>query len=613
MRFRVIWSLLAAIGLMLPGARLPAAPAAAHNVIIFVADGLRQSIVDAHTAPQMAEIGLDGVRFANSHSVFPTFTTANASALATGHYLGDTGDFSNTLYAGFAVTSAHLSVTPFLENDRVLGDMDEHYAGDYLDEESLLASARKAGFGTAAIGKLGPTAIQDVTSRDGLGTIVLDDSTGHVGADGTPDGILLSPRIAARLAAVLGSAVAPARGANGVPGDAATPGTSVANVVQQQWFADAATRVVLPELKAANAPFVMVFWSRDPDGTQHNQGDSLGKLVPGINGPTSLAAIKNADSNLAALRAAVRDLGLESTTDIIVTADHGFSTIDKQTRTSSTRGQTFAGVPAGTLPPGFLALDIAAALHLPVSDPDHGNEVLPPGEGKYPSRGNAVIGADSAAPDVIVAANGGSDLIYLPGQNARSLAPRIVAALVEQDYVSGLFVDDALGFYPGALPLSAVYLKGTAVTPTPAIVVNFRSFATGCGVPLRCTAEIADTTLQQGQGMHGTFSRADTAIYAAAIGPDFKPQYVDRAAMSNADLPLTVAHVLGLNFSGAGDLRGRVLEEALRGGPDGKPGAVGTLRSEAAGNGLRTELRYQESGQLRYFDAAGFPGRTVGL
>ena len=39
-------------------------------------------------------------------------------------------------------------------------------------------------------------------------------------------------------------------------------------------------------------------WSRDPDGSQHNQGDSLNALTPGINRPTSLAAIKDADDNL---------------------------------------------------------------------------------------------------------------------------------------------------------------------------------------------------------------------------------------------------------------------------------------------------------------------------
>ena len=37
------------------------------------------------------------------------------------------------------------------------------------------------------------------------------------------------------------------------------------------------------------------------------------------------------------------------------------------------------------------------------------------------------------------------------------------------------------------------------------------------------------------------------------------------------------------------------------------------LRSEAAANGLVTVLEYQAVGDTPYFDAAGFPGRTVGL
>ena len=40
----------------------------------------------------------DGVDFSNSHAVYPTLTTANASAIATGHFLGDTGNYGNTLY-----------------------------------------------------------------------------------------------------------------------------------------------------------------------------------------------------------------------------------------------------------------------------------------------------------------------------------------------------------------------------------------------------------------------------------------------------------------------------------------------------------------------------------
>src|SRR5246127_186151 len=81
---------------------LASAQSPPHNLILFVPDGLRGRIVTAQTAPTIAEIRDKGVDFRNSHSLFPTFTTANASAMATGHYLGDTGDFSNTIYTGYS-------------------------------------------------------------------------------------------------------------------------------------------------------------------------------------------------------------------------------------------------------------------------------------------------------------------------------------------------------------------------------------------------------------------------------------------------------------------------------------------------------------------------------
>jgi hypothetical protein len=92
-----------------------AAPARAadtlHNVLLFVAGGLRPGLVNEQTAPAIAGLWKQGVRFANTHSMFPTFTTANASAMATGHKLGDTGDFSNTIDAGFRC-SAPAKVSP---------------------------------------------------------------------------------------------------------------------------------------------------------------------------------------------------------------------------------------------------------------------------------------------------------------------------------------------------------------------------------------------------------------------------------------------------------------------------------------------------------------------
>jgi hypothetical protein len=573
-------------------------------VILFVPDGLRAAIVDPATAPAMAAVRDKGVNFANPHSLFPTFTTANASAMATGHYLGDTGDFSNTIYTGFPLETAGGSVTPFLEADPVIDEVDDHFAGNYLDEEAILSAARAAGFGTAAIGKVGPAYIFDHTARDGKTTIVIDDATGGNA------GVALSPEVAAAISAAGLPTKAPGRGANGAPGNATKAGTLVANVEQQNWFADVATKAVLPLLKQRGKPFVLVFWSRDPDGTQHFQGDSLGKLTPGINGPTSLAAIRNADDNLARLRQALAEQGLADTTDIIIAADHGFSTISKESKTSTAARAEYADVVKGELPVGFLALDIGSALGMPVWDPDAKNARIEPS--KHPLKGNGLIGTAADKPDVVVAANGGSDLVYLPDHDKARVA-KVVEALLAQDYVSGLFVDDDLGRFRGTLPLSAANLFGAAVTPRPAIAVNFRSFDTGCGEPLRCTVEIADTGLQTGQGMHGSFSRADTANFMAAVGPDFKSGFTDPAPASNADVGKTIAHILGVTPKEKGKLVGRVLDEAMAGGGAPPQATRETIASDPNSDGVITVLETQHVGDTHYFDAAGFPGRSVGL
>jgi arylsulfatase A-like enzyme len=593
--------LLAGLALALQGAS--AQDVKPHNVILFVPDGLRALSVTPASAPTMAAIRDQGVNFKNPHSMFPTFTTANAASFATGHYPGDTGDFSNTIYVGYPVKAANGSVTPFLEADPVLGDVDQHFDGNYLDEDTILLAARHQGFSAAAVGKVGPVLIFDHTERSGEETIIVDDSTG------TPAGIPLSQAMKEKLTAAGLPLATPPRGDNGKAGDFQTPGTLSANMVQQRYFADVAAKVVLPMFKARNKPFVLVFWSRDPDGTQHNQGDSLNAVTPGINGPTSAAAIRNADDNLKELQDALRELGLADDTDIVIAADHGFSTISKESATSPAAKADYTDTPKGFLPSGFLAIDIAEGLGLPLFDPD--NKYVRRGDEKATPRGNGVIGRDPDKPDVVVAANGGSDLIYIPSGD-RALLQRVVDILLAQDYVSGLFVDDDLGEIAGALPLSAVNLKGLARTPRPAIAVNFRSFSTGCAEPLLCTVEVADAGLQQGQGMHGTFSRADTMNFMAAIGPDFKRGFADEAPVSNADMGQTLARLLGLRIPFKGGLRGRVAEEALPGGA--MPAVTASaLRSKAAPGGLQTVVAYQQVGTTRYFDAAGFPGRTVGL
>ena len=73
------------------------------NVIIVVMDGLRAEAVNPTDAPAMTALRTRGVHFANSHAVLPSLTTPNAAAIATGHYPGDTGDFSNFLFPGYPI------------------------------------------------------------------------------------------------------------------------------------------------------------------------------------------------------------------------------------------------------------------------------------------------------------------------------------------------------------------------------------------------------------------------------------------------------------------------------------------------------------------------------
>jgi len=572
---------------------------AQQNVIVFVADGLRAAAVSPERAPTMARIRDTGVNFANSHSLFPTVTTANGSAIATGHFLGDTGDFGNSIYSGFPVAAANGIVTPFIQDNAILSELNQHHGGNFVAERSLMAAAREKGYLTAALGKVGPVGIHDLTQLDGKTTIFFDDDTGK------KNGIELRSDVVEMLKKAGLPLETPGRAQR-----SETPGKTT-NIIQQKYYREIVTKLLLPHFKEQDKPFMLLYWSSDPDGTQHSQRDSENTLEPGINGPTSLAAIKVADDDLAAIMTTLTELGLDATTNVFVTADHGFNTISKESKTSPSAKLKYESVPEGQMPPGYIAIDLSIALGLPVHEPFAKGPELDFRAGKYPRRSNALLGLDPAKPDIAIAANGAS-LIYLPQANAKELAPRIVSTLMAQDYVSGIFVHDDLGDIPGTLPLSTVGLKGGARTPTPSIVVNPRTFSTGCGEPLFCGAMVVDSPLRQGQGMHGSFSRSDTANFMAAIGPAFKKGHVDPAPVSNADIAPTLAQMIGVTLEPVGKLRGRVISEALEGAEPVQFQRKDIVSKPGEG-GLRTIVNMQYVGTTPYFTAAGFAGRTLGL
>ncbi len=298
------WLWLSVCAFLLPAA-MPRATAQApgapirRNVIIFVADGLRHDSVNERDTPALWRVRTEGVHFRNSHSLYPTFTTPNASAIATGHGLGDTGDFGNSLWVGYRTfdtgnfNAGPGTPVPFIENDQVLADLDDHYGGNYLGHDTLLSLARAHGYHTAAIGKVGPAAIQDIAVIAPKGgaypppasSIIIDDATG------TAAGLPLPPRLAERLAQLNLPPETPARNNgyretsrynNSFSGDRLTGGTLAANVVQQQWFADVTTRAILPMFLAEpEKPFALLFWSRDPDSITAQSRRQSGQSHPG--------------------------------------------------------------------------------------------------------------------------------------------------------------------------------------------------------------------------------------------------------------------------------------------------------------------------------------------
>jgi hypothetical protein len=146
----------------------------------------------------------------------------------------------------------------------VLGDLDAHFGANFLNEEAIGKRTRDNGLSTAIIGKVGPTLLFDHTER-GRRRVVVDHTTGS--AQGIP--IFAEPRQA--LARGWPSRPpTPGRAVKGAPGNATTPGAKVANVAQQDYFV-AVAAAQLRLFAARDKPFLLVFWSCDPDRNQHNE------------------------------------------------------------------------------------------------------------------------------------------------------------------------------------------------------------------------------------------------------------------------------------------------------------------------------------------------------
>jgi hypothetical protein len=304
------------LGLVIASAYLANAQAPGRPARIFVLmvwDGLRPDFVTAERTPNLFAMENEGVRFARQHAVYPTITMVDAATLATGASPGATTILGDEVYLPPRLNAMKITLAP-----------DDSWANRPVNLENSITLAKLNGpkfFNGALIGSesLG----QQVRRAGGYLAIIgkkgptfaFDDSVTGDPAMGAPIATNDFIFVSDDLVAPLAlkSQLAPA-----LPRPASE---SAVYGSRDTYFAQVVTERALPQAKAAalsGRPALVVFWQHNPDVTQHHRG--LGTQA-------NFDALKICDANLASIRQAIAKLGIASQTDLMVVSDHGFATI----------------------------------------------------------------------------------------------------------------------------------------------------------------------------------------------------------------------------------------------------------------------------------------------
>jgi predicted AlkP superfamily pyrophosphatase or phosphodiesterase len=270
------------------------------HVVVVVWDGMRPDFVSEQNTPTLWKLAHEGVTFRNHHSVYPSATNVNGTALITGVYPGRNGIIANHVYRPDIDSRHAIDV----ENPAVVKRGDELSGGKYVSLSTIAELVQRAGGRTV------------MASAKTVG-LLLDRGVGH--ASGLPSAHDASGTHALPSQAHVRNSVTLFAGKS-LPGDALGSITDVlgpfpsGHVQQDAWTTKAVTDFLLKD----GVPTLSILWLGEPDLTQHES-------APGA--PAALTAIKSADENLAAVLSALDRQKARETTDLFVVSDHGFSTI----------------------------------------------------------------------------------------------------------------------------------------------------------------------------------------------------------------------------------------------------------------------------------------------
>ncbi len=196
--------------------------------------------------------------------------------------------------------------------------------------------------------------------------------------------------------------------------------------------------------------------------------------------------------------------------------------------------------------------------------------------------------------DVVVAPNGASVLFYTGGPD---VAGRLAEWLMTQPWCGALLASDRVGNPPGTLSQS---LAGCEGPNAPDLLMSFAwdpapNEAGYCG---RVYAAYGGV----GHGQHGSMGASEMNNTLIARGPSFKRGVRVASPTGNIDITPTVLRLLGLPASD--DTDGRVLVEALEGGPDTVDWSchVITAEREVGGRAYSQYVRVSRVGTTTYLD-----------
>ena len=270
----------------------------------------------------------------------------------------------------------------------------------------------------------------------------------------------------------------------------------------------------------------------------------------GVGSPEAVRALAAADEEFGKLLVGIERAGDERDTNVLVLSDHGYTTV-------------ISGVD--------IEGEVRAAGFPPATEP----------------RG------------VTVATNGGS-VIFYTRDGDQETAARLVGWLARQPWCGPILAADRVGPIEGALPASVANIDGVR-GPDVAISFRWNSEKNEHGYPGHAYSTGVHSP---GEGNHGSMSRFEMRNTLIARGPAFKQGALSSAPSGNVDIAPTVLRLL--DIEDAGGMDGRVLKEALAGGPDPSSVKCVTRRYDAslpvAGGTYRQSVTVSEAEGVQYVD-----------